>query len=366
MMKIHITLIGREVLPAFYTIMEFQPDVTYLIGTKDSEESLKRIIKVLQRKGVKYKKRETQPVDVQATKDICEQIHADNGENCEYIYNLTGGTKLMAFGAMMCAQRHNAKMVYTDSLDCIDITTSEHIPLSYKTDFDTLFDLQGQKLKSKEVYVQNMLRSQCANDIREFIEHHIKAYEVLRNVYDRYKQIPKTYDSGLVSYERSNGEIRIMYDDVEVFSSDYRDAFRMLFEGRWWETLVADAVNEWSNGRYEIWTDVEFETNTPNPQNGKNGKQTVKNEVDVLVNLGNTLLFIECKSGAFQQENLYKLSSVSKTYGSYKSKAILVAFRNQNVRPDLLEKGKDDNIEIIVPQNDLGRRLTKIVESLKV
>lgn len=374
-MKIHITLIGREVLPTFYTIMEFQPDVTYIIGTRDSKESIKRIVRVLQQKGLKYKVRETQPVDVQATLSICEGIHAGNGESCEYIYNLTGGTKPMAFGAMMCAQRHNAKMVYTDSMDCIDITTSEHIPLSYKTDFNTLFVLQGQKLKKHEVYAPDAQRSQCARDVETFIKEERKAYDCIRRKYDsvkaeynKNKVIPKRFGDKRCSYERNGNMAVVMYDDVEVFSSDYKDAFKMLFEGRWWETLVADAVNEWSAGRYEIWTDVEFDSKSVSNAYGRSSKSLTKNEIDVLVNLGNTLLFIECKSGKFDQNNIYKLSSVCKTYGSYKSKAVLVSFWSSpnKDRADLLEKGREENVEIIVSKNDLAQRLTEIVETLKV
>lgn len=371
-MKIHITLIGREVLPTFYTIMEYQPDITYLIGTKDTNESLKRISKVLQQKGIKYEVCLSLPFDASETKKNCERIHELNGEDSEYIYNITGGTKPMAFGAMICAQSHNAKLVYTDSLNCIDLTSSSQTPLSCNVDLNTIFSLQGQKLLSKDIYTPNTLRTQCAEEIRDFITNHQKAYEVIRKEYSKFKQISRVFDSELTHYERGEDYISVYDDDVEVFFSDYHEAYKMLFEGRWWETLVADAVNEWAGGEKEIWTSVMFEPNNNRTAQDKNGKQDIKNEIDILVNLGNTMLFVECKSGTFTQDNIYKLSSICKVYGSYKSKGVIVSF--YPCRPDLSEKGKDENIGIIAPKmhrrlaldGHFKERLTQIVKTLKV
>ena len=152
----------------------------------------------------------------------------------------------------------------------------------------------------------------------------------------------------------------VEYDDVEVFASDYHDAFAMLFEGRWWETLVADAVSRWADGRYEVWTNVRFEPKAE-------AERYDKNEVDVLVNIGNRLLFVECKSGMFNQDNLYKLSSVSHTYGSYKSKSVIVSFRDNVIRPDLEEKAREMHVKLFVPNRQLsniGVELDKIVKSL--
>lgn len=371
-MKIHITLIGREVLPTFYTIMEYQPDITYLIGTNDTNESIKRISNVLRQKGIKYEVCLSLPFDAKETKNVCERIHEQNGEECEYIYNITGGTKPMAFGAMMCAQSHNAKLVYTDSLNCIDLTSSSQTPLSCNVDLNTIFSLQGQKLLSKDIYTPNPLRTQCAEEIRDFIKNHRVDYDVIRKEYSKLKKISRVFDAGLTHYKRGEDYISVYHGNIEVFYSDYRDAYHMLFEGRWWETLVADAVNEWADGKKEIWTSVMFEPNNNSTAQHKNGKQYIKNEIDILVNLGNTMLFVECKSGDFMQDNIYKLSSICKVYGSYKSKGVIVSF--YPCRQDLLEKGNDENIEIIDPKMNcklaldkhFNERLTKIVNTLKV
>lgn len=363
MKKIHVTLVSKEALPVFYMINEFAPDFVYLVGTKETTAVTKRIERILQKRNISFRHCIVPANDMVACAEICEQqIHAFNGDDCEYCYNLTGGTKLMAFGAMKCAERHGAKIVYTDTTSYVDISTLERHQITKMLDIDTIITLQGQKVKEKTVYHYDAQRTECANAVRDFISNNIKAYGVLMKYYSKFQQLPNPYSCGRVNYFRKNGQIVVEYDDVEVFSSDYPDAFKMLFGGRWWETLVADAIAHWADGNREVYVNVRFEPNE------EAVKQNDKNEIDVLVNIGNTLLFVECKAGTFTQENIYKLSSVCQTYGSYKSKGCIVEFQKNCIRPDLQEKAKDDRIKLIVPKHnfrDLSQQLDEIVESLR-
>lgn len=361
MKKIQIALVSKEALPVFYIIYEFMPDIVYLVGTKETATVMKHIEDVAKLHNIACKQCITTANDMEACAKVCEQIHLHNGSDVEYIYNLTGGTKLMAFGALACAQSHNAKIVYTDTHSYVDLSTMERKPLTNMLDTDTIISLQGQKVKEKSVYAFNAQRTECALAVRDFISRHTKTYEVLMKKYRKDKQLPNSYESGKVYYEHNDAGIFVEYDDVEVFSSDYRGAFKMLFEGRWWETLVANAVAKHFGKDAEIWVNVRFEPNTETARN------LDKNEIDVLVNIGNTLLFVECKSGSFTQDNIYKLRSVCQTYGSYKSKGCIVEFRETCVKPELKEKAKDDNIQIIVPNRNLGnlsQQLNEIIYSL--
>lgn len=373
MKKIHITLIGGEVYPSYYTIVEFNPDLTYLIGTKQSATQMENIGKVLDQKGWSYEKRITLPDHVLETIKVCEKIHEENGTDCEYIYNLTGGTKPMAFGAMKCAQNHGAKMVYTDSKVVLNVDTDERTLLTNKIKLNDLFTLQGQKMKHGEPYESDPSRLECAEDIKDFITKHRKEYNDLRKEFDHYSQIRPEFNyrnySG-ISFYKAQDSLRI--EDIkrkEIFSSHCRDAYKMLLEGRWWETLVAEAVDKWADGRYGVWTSVEFDTKTKVISPNGKVKDTTKNEMDVIVNLGNRMLFIECKSGGFDQNNIYKLKQVCENYGSRKSRGIIVAFMKNTVKPELAEKAKDNNIEIIVPNanfSSIENDLNRIIKSLTV
>lgn len=361
MKKIQIALVSKEALPVFYIIYEFLPDVVYLVGTKETATVMKHIEDVARRHEIECEQRFTTSTDMDECDKVCEEIHQHNDTDVEYMYNLTGGNKLMAFGALKCAQRHNAKMVYTDTLSYVDLNTMKRKDLECLLDTDTIISLQGQKVREKLKYVYSEQRTECAMAVRDFIRQHREVYTELKEEYSINDQLPNTFDFGNVHYEHNNRGIYVECNNVEVFSSDYREAHAMLFKGRWWETLVADAVAKHFGDKTEIWVNVKFEPNA------ETEKKIDKNEIDVLVNIGNTLLFIECKSGYFNQDNIYKLRSVRQTYGSYKSKGCIIEFRRESVKPELEEKARESNIRIIVPNNNFGnlpQQLNGIINSL--
>ena len=360
MKKIQIALVSKETLPVFYLIKELTPDEVFLIGTMQTAREMDIVESIAKGIGIPCHKLTTEADDVQDCMHKCEEVHLQNGNDSEYCYNLTCGTKLMAFGAMICSQRHNARAVYAGTDSYIDLSDFERYSYSHLLDTETIINLQGQKVKDKVLYSYDAARTACANEIRDFIENNNRSYGILMRNFHEYKQLPNPFKTGKLLYYRKNGRLVVEYDDVEVFSSDYYDVFKMLFKGRWWETLVADAVAKWSGDR-EVWTSVRFEPNDKMKENDKN-------EIDVLVNIGNALLFVECKSGIFSQDNIYKLSSVFKTYGSYKSKGVIVSYRRNVIKPDLLEKASDERVYLVLPTHNMctmSKELDNIVKSLK-
>lgn len=358
--NIQIALVSKETLPVFYIINEFRPDEVFLVGTEETTREMEQIERSAAKMGSVCHRLITKADDMAYTMKQCENVHERCGDNACYCYNLTCGTKLMAFGALMCAQKHQAQVVYSDISTYTNFATMQRMPMQHMLTTEMIIALQGQKIKSRDVYRYDAERTKSASEVRKFVLRNFQAYSVLIKYYNKNKQLPNPYNDRKVNYRRSGGELVIEYDDIEVFSSDYHDAFSMVFEGRWWETLVADAVSRWADGRYEVWTNVRFEPKAE-------AERYDKNEVDVLVNIGNRLLFVECKSGMFDQDNLYKLSSVSHTYGSYKSKSVIVSFRENVIRPDLEEKAREMHVKLFVPNRQLsniGVELDKIVKSL--
>lgn len=363
MKKIQIALVSKEALPVYYMINELMPDIVYLLATKESLNVMNNIKNVVKQHEMECEGRIVLANDMAECLHTCEHIHAENGIDCEYTYNLTCGTKLMAIGALLCAQTHHARMVYTETKTYIDLGSLEHKSITRFLDTETIIALQGQSIKERMVYAPKALWTECAEEVRTFIKSHKKAYSTLSEYYKKKKAIPSTFKTGNLTYTNLNGEITIEENDVEVFSSDYPKAFHMLFEGQWWEVLVADAVYHWADNEHEVWTNVKF-----NPQHDVRSNND-KNEIDVLVNIDNILLFIECKSGKFDQNNIYKLKCVRETYGSYKSKGIIVSFyKDRNKLPDLNEKAKEENVEIGCFNDGLSKLpsfLDKIINSKK-
>lgn len=369
MKKIHIALVSKETLPVFYMINELEPDRVYLVGTNETIQYMETIEKVAQRKGIVCIQQTTSPNDMQETVDVCERIHESN-EGDEFSYNLTGGTKLMAFGALICAQRYKAQVFYTETTSYVDVNEMKRKHLTKMLDTNTIIKLQGQNVKNKQVYQFDPLRTECAKVIRDFVDNNNGAFSTLVSVYqNKINQAKKNKkelefneyedEENGISYRYSDGRIVVRLNGVEAFSSDYEDALMMFFEGRWWETLVADEIAKWKDDDWEMWTNVTFR---PNQKTFKD-----KNEIDILVNIGNTLLFVECKSGFFNQDNIYKLNSVCQTYGSYKSKSCIIEYHENCVNQVLKEKAKDGKIGIIVPNrelSDLPSELDEIINAL--
>ncbi len=371
-MKILISLVSKEVLPAYYSIAEFKPDKIYLIGTNESTDGMKRVANVAGRDGYTILTREVKAYDIEGCVNICEAIHKENGVDCEYIYNLTLGTKLMAFGAMKCAQSNNAQMVYTTPGECIGINPLGRNPLSCKLTFEQMFDLQGQKLKEHEDYEYDAERTKCANETKSFVTNHRyrKAFSRMRKAYEIVKQNEEPFDEwedARTYFSNRDDSLSIEFDGVEVLYSDYPQAEMILFEGRWWETLVANATAKWSGGKYDIWASVLFEPKQRTSYRNMDESKNVKNEIDVLVNLGTTMLFIECKSGIVTRDNIRTLNDARQTYGSYQSKAVIVSL--YALTEEVKEKAKECNIDIIEARNgDLSRlpnELDRIINTLK-
>lgn len=371
MKNVHITLVGKEALPVFYPIYEYRPDISYLIGTRQSKPVMDNLCATIEKYGLQCVEEIIgDAFDANVCKRKCDSIIANEGLDCSYTFNLTGGTKPMALGAMWSAIMHDCAMIYTDSKDCIDIRTSKKTPLQQHLSPELIFMLQGQKLNSSIPYSYNPERSRCAEEIRSqvFDPYKREVLDLLKDVYDRNKNhIDSQYTYGPVSYKKDGTTTIITYKGIEIFRSDYPEADMLLFEGRWWETLVADAIYKWAKDKYDVWTSVVF--NPKKDDYTKDGVRITKNEIDILINLGNKFLFVECKSNSFNQDDIYKLNRVTQTYGSDKSKGVLIAYRIfSKIRPNLREKAPDCKVDILTSDgdfNNLGSELDRIINTLK-
>ncbi len=371
MKNVHITLVGKEALPVFYPIYEYRPDITYLIGTPQSKPVMDNLCATIEKYGLQCVEEIIgDAFDANVCKRKCDSIIANKGLDCSYTFNLTGGTKPMALGAMWSAIMHDCAMIYTDSKDCIDIRTSEKTPLQRHLPSELIFMLQGQKLKSYNPYTPDPERSKCAEEVRSqvFDPYKREVLSLLKAEYDRNTDhINSPYSYGPVTYKKDGASTIIEYNGDEIFRSDYPEADMLLFEGRWWETLVADTIYKWAKDKYDVWTSVVFDPQKEDYT--KDGIKITKNEIDILVNLGNKFLFVECKSSTFNQDDIYKLNRITQTYGSDKSKGVLIAYRIfSKIRSNLREKATDNKVDILTFDNgfnNLDSKLTKVINTLK-
>jgi len=376
MKKVHITLLGKETLPIYYLVKLERFDEVFILATNQNRPLAKRLKDVLTAENVVSQTVVVDAFDINSTIHACEEIHKEFDAEGEATYNITGGTKIMAIGAYIVAQRHGAKVVYTNSDSLIDLTTFESKPLNIEVGSKTIFALQGQTLKEGyTVYGEDEEKHECAVKIKSFLTiwKWRKFNDKIRDMYVR-GNLHGQYEEGDLLYEYFDDSVTISAGGKTILDISCPKVRQLLFEGRWWEELVANAIYKWADGRFEVWQNVTF---TPQASAATDNK--AKNEIDILVNTGNKMLFVECKSGVITQDNIYKVGILRNNYGSDKSVSVLISFNA--VRPNLLEKANENKVSVIaghemqtakgsihaVPldTNSIGPQLDKILKSIK-
>lgn len=346
MANINIAILGKEVLPIFYPIREYTPHIVYLIGTAENRAIANKLQKILKFLNIECYFSEVSAFDIKQVRNECERIVSSYTSEEQFIFNLTGGTKLMAIGAFIVAQNCNSKIIYTDGKEIIDIVKMTSQPISQNLDNKIIFLLQNQKLKSFDECNFSAATIEDSKKIMDFRCNCKNVFERLMRQYSRVynERMPKLLEMDNIRYTYSDAVLSVTKDSDEILSLTSHEAYDLLFKGRWWETIVANSIYTSLGEKYRVCHNLIF-----SPSKDYNDNINDKNEIDVLVNMGNTLMFIECKSGMINQDNIYKMDYVRNTYGSDKSKSVLISFCPVN--PELREKARDAKVSVIAPKN---------------
>lgn len=373
MRKVHITLLGKETLPSYYLAKSFDSDKVYIVSTpqtRDYAQTLKAVFN--EQKKPKRINSEiitcNDAFDINTIIGLFEQLHKREGAECEMVYNVTGGTKPMAVGAFIVAQAHQATVLYTNSDSCVNLTTRTTRPLNIEVDTKTIFKLYGKNIQAYSVYTEDTDKLQCAKSVMSFLNN-TKNRCLFSKLHKMYVngELGKEYRDKQVCYSHDNGHLKIGHGDTPLLDLTCPTSRELIFEGRWWELLVAQAVHEWATNKgYELWQNVTFKAKTDD---------TVSQEIDLLFNTGTKPVFIECKSGSVTQNDINKIGSIRQSYGSDKAKSVLISY--EPVRDELRKKAKDGKIDVIAGTKDergkrspldtanIPARLEQIILSIK-
>ncbi len=364
MEKHQIALVGGAILPIYYAIKKDAPDVVHLIVTPESKKSVGPLVKLVE-PSIACR---IHVVSSSNPLDIREKLMPILSGEHEYSLHLTGGNKLMALVAADLAKQQAIPAFYYaggDQWIHIPDYTVEHSEIVL--DNDEIIALSDHLVKSRIDY---KLLDQCefetARQVHDFRQKHASKYNKLRiafeenaNFSQQLKKQPVRIGSLTLSYDEEQNLLLKEGEQLllKLNSSMSEDA---LLRAGWWELLVAQAIHGWAPDR-AIWISAIFPS--------KKDEKMDKNEVDVLVNLGQNLLFVECKSGKVVQSDVYKMLAVRKTYGGDKSRSVLVSYHP--VSSEILEKCREHQIEVLAPFNrseglELLKRLPEFVKRIIV
>lgn len=353
-MKHQITLIGGQITPAYWGILERDPDVIHLLYTVESRFHVP-ILKGLFPLKV-FHPIQISPYDFEEIKEKVESIIYENPDEI-FELNLTGGTKVMALACQNIFKTLEYNSFYIDQTNKIfDFNNNSYTPINSRIKTDLFLMLSGHKdFKSKSLSEYTTSEMIFAKQFELFSEskEYKKIAKLLRNNrVDTANISSYTLGDGLFNLKWKSPYFTLQTSGYEL-KCESKNAFKIAFNGLWWELIVADSIKKW-NKIYELKIGVEILSKTE--------KGEIKNEIDILVNTGYNLIFVECKSGDVLQEDINKMRVVKRLYGGLVSRSILIC--KYSPRKSIIEKCQDLGIDVFYIPNINGI-LPKLEQLLK-
>lgn len=343
-MKVHITLVGGQPAPVYHGIVATQPDKIVFIYSGESRDIAERLSEEVR---IPSERRKMDPVDLNDIENKVAQC-AEKYKDDEVSVNISSGTKPWAFYfAKIFGQMPNATLFYVDQNNML-WNLSDKSARKVDFDMDAQFRLLGnplQKYTRFEDYDEEdteMLKvlkklfdfdsSQMFRLINECKTKTHTVEHVLKNgSYVRWVPSLKQYEIEVVKRNKRQTAV--------LKSKHVRDIF---LKAGWFEYKVAELLNKWDKvGKIRMNCKFPYKDNAD------------KNEIDILVEAGSKLLFVECKTQIEDNTDIDKFASAVRNYGGMGSKALFVTFAKMTDKAK--EKCADNGImSFSLQDNHLG------------
>lgn len=334
MEHVHIALVGGQTYPVYLAIKALKPTKVVLMHSKQTETDANAIINVLVEERT-LSKEQIEKVCLSTTdmgeisdKMIDQEVLIP--ENAQCTLNLSGGTKLWSILLYKIFQHHLDTDFYYVDQNCklYNIETLQQHDVDIQLDTKTIFKLYGSPVKSYtafEEYTQEDLN--VIKKVEKLRSFNFDAYNNVENP-NKKAEVNKinSQKTGVIysgdSYAEWNKEEHSVevcfYNRKGIHRSDTLEsphAVQLFFFCHWFELKVAKVLSSWEHAK-QVWLNVEFPYRNNNP----------KNEIDIVVNTGKRLLFVECKTQIKDKTNIDKFSKAVKNYSGMASKALFVSF----------------------------------------
>lgn len=334
MSYVQVALVGGQPAPVYNGITYYNPDKVILVCSKQTHQEAERIkaefteiaeIKVMD------------PVNIVEISNETETL-ANSLSNDEVYVNISGGTKSWSFYfSRVFGERSNAHIFYIDQNNTIwNFTDKTSNQANFDLNLDVQFRLYGNPLKEYKRI------SDFAEDDLEVLS---KIYKIRKfNLQDfgslmrQYSEYSNEFDLGngsLLSWNDKKQQIEITLVNksrptmCEILKSTH--IRQLLTKYTWFELEIAHSFDNWKFVK-EVRMNCIF----------KFKNKSAKNEIDCIVNLGNKILFVECKSRITTITDIDKFKNAVKVYGGSGCKALFITI--DPIPGDALEKCHDSNI----------------------
>lgn len=330
MSKVHITLVGAQLAAVYHGIVATSPDKVICITSSSSKTKLDRLIREIDIPCEEIELSTTDPHAILQTAFVLSKTY----ENDEVTVNISSGLKSWShFFGLVFDKCPNASVVYMDQNNVLwnyrDMTSSS----DFEFDMMANFRLYGNSLEDNfnrySDYTESDLACIEKLEMLRIFNHKdfLDLTSVLKPAHE--KQLKKQKyglftllnSDSFVEWKKTSlenlGFVRIgLYKNdgqsMEV-TLESEHAVEIAFHTHWFELKVARLLSGWDKAK-DILMNCRFPF-----------KPLVdKNEVDIIVNTGTKLLFVECKTQIIHNTDIDKFRSVVKGYGGMGSKGIFI------------------------------------------
>lgn len=336
MARIHITLVGGQRYPVYLGIIDRNPDVVVFVHSDKTQVDAEKIAEELP-KNISISYEPFDPVDVEEIFDKAAILakNAQENQQNEYSVNISGGTKLWSIAFYKYfINLVNAEIFYIDQNNYywgLQPVSEHQTKVELKT--DVVFRLNGQNVKPTNFHDFNQEDADTAKRLEELFDNGV-FYGLVAEKNTHYL----TYKQGIVE---KNGNY-LKWDsqsqsaEIKLYGKNYflqsPHLFQLLFHFAWFEYQTAAFLSQWDYAK-EILLNVKFSADVQNKD---------KNEVDVIVNTGFRLIFVECKTQITEATDIDKFRTVIKNFGGTGCKGLFL--QREKLKPIVREKCAESGI----------------------
>ena len=340
MSKLHISLVGGQPMPSYTGIIDDSPEAVILVYSLKSERQADTIAKAVQEKlNISCRKVEFDAFDLASIWKKLQLLSADINEEDTVTINLSSGSKpwSILFHDFF-KQRKNAKCIFIDQNNLVwDMENYSSRKLDYSPDMAEIFSLNGTKLKKHTDYsIFTEEDFKAISQIRAIRQKNIGAFKrttqcfTANPYHNEYHEDPQGN-----SYISWNEQTNSFHCEIERYNHkiEYKDISspnikRLMLSSGWFELDVTHFLSQWNMAK-EIWMNCEFVVKQ------SNNEQT-QNEIDIIINTGDKMLFVECKTQIHTITDIDKFNNSVRTYGGLAAKRIF--FTDGEMKEEAREK----------------------------
>lgn len=333
MSKIHITLVGGQTAPIYSGIIEFDPDQVIFICSEQTKEEAERVKSKI---ACPSELIIIDPIELKQISDTANRL-LDYYQKDEMSLNLTGGTKpwnLLFFKVFV--DEENATLFYIDQNNKIwDLKSYQSRIFTFN--IESLFSIYGTPLKHYTDFNTYTARDiETIEQIERLRSYNYGSFNELTNIRNvKENHFEELEDGSYIRCNQSEGWVELCLQSKQKGTMTKRlhseNINSIIFKSGWFELKIAHLLSKWNKAK-NIQLNCVFKA-----QNNVD-----KNEIDIIVNTGSKLLFVECKTQIKTITDIDKFHSAVKNFGGMGSKALFIT--DASMREEAKEKCQDNDI----------------------